>query len=272
MLIRFRAGQRLHRKRINQWLYFFTEHGNGKLPALNYNKTDLKLLDFDSEGRGVYLDQKNRTVVKFNNFRSVRTAIKSRLALNKSKYSLKEEFENLLQLPHVDFVPEVYAYAVFGGFLSKKEKLIINFFENSMTVDQYVENGGDAKDVVVKVAELFVKAWLQGFAHMDPHPKNILIVDGEYKLIDFECCKIDPDCQDFYFGFSLGYFYHFWFNKFLSEAAYDEVALAFVNKNNLFLHEEKFIRFYEHFKRVKVSRRKRYRAFSDAALREAMIC
>lgn len=232
----------------------------------------MKLLDFDSEGRGVYLDRINKTVVKFNEFSRVRDAVKSRLALNKNKYSLKEEFESLLQLPHVEFLPDVYAYAVCGGFFSKKEKLIINYFEDSITIDKLAESGAvRPEDIAFNVGCLFMEAWGMGFAHMDPHPKNILVVDGSYKLIDFECCKIDPDCKDFYFGFSFGYFYHFWFNKFISEEVYDQIVLSFVVEQNLFLDNNNFYSFYELFKNNKVSRRKRFRAFSDRELRDAMI-
>jgi len=272
MFIKFRVKQKLHKKRIDDWLYFFADETVGNMPALKYDKEKLRLLDFDCEGRSVYLDRINKTVVKFNKFSRVRAAVKSRLALNKNKYSLKEEFENLLQLPHVDFLPDVYAYAVCGGFFSKKEKLIINYFEDSITVDKLAESGSvRPEDIAFNVGDLFMEAWGMGFAHMDPHPKNMLVVDGSYKLIDFECCKIDPDCKDFYFGFSFGYFYHFWFNKFIAEDVYDQVVWSFVNEKALSLNEELFSSFYEYFKSEKVSRRERYKAFSNRNLREKMI-
>lgn len=44
MFIKFRVKQRLHKKRINDWLYFFADETVGNMPALKYDKEKLRLL------------------------------------------------------------------------------------------------------------------------------------------------------------------------------------------------------------------------------------
>lgn len=103
---------------------------------------------------------------------------------------------------------------------------------------------------------------------MDPNPKNIVSVDGGLKFIDFECCYLGEVSEDFYYGFSLGYLYHFWLNKFFDEKEYDNFVYDCIGEKDWL---NKFSAYYERFKSKKVSRKKRFKCFFEVEERDSLL-
>lgn len=180
---------------------------------------DLIPLDIPEENRSVYLSEKLNAVIKKNKINKFRRRLYTHFNIHNfsGKYSLVDEYRNLSALSHVDFVPKVYAFGKCRKIPVEKECLVIEYYKDALTAEQMVRKYPDKRKIIIEnVFELFLKAWSSGFAHMDPHPKNILFLsEKELKLIDFECCCLKPEDKDFYFGFSMGYFFHFWFYKYI---------------------------------------------------------
>lgn len=232
-------------------------------------------LDVVEDGRAVYLLGPERAVLKYNCIRHWKSRLRKSLAFlpSKNKYCLLDEFSNLSKLSKSKLVPQVYGY----GFrremgLLKHDYLVIEYFDGSVSVDQALRNNQVAPEVILpKIFELFENMLGQGFVHMDPHPKNILLAkDGALKLIDFECCAFDVSDRSFCLAFCMGYFYHFWFYQFMREQEYDQLAREFAGASVVPLNKD-FWTYYNHFKRCKVSRSLRYKVFLSLSARREFL-
>lgn len=228
-------------------------------------------LDVVESGRAVYLLSREGAVLKYNRIRHWKSRLRKSFSFfnAKGKYCLLDEFNNLSKLSGSDLVPQVYGYGyrrVLG--LLKHEYLVLEYFSGSVSVDDALRSKGEApKVILLRIFELFTKMLDQGFVHMDPHPKNIMVTpDGLLKLIDFECCAFDVADRSFCLAFCLGYFYHFWFCQFMPEQEYDQSVSRFFCGSEVVL-EESFWLFYNHFKRHKVSRSLRYQCFLSVSAR-----
>lgn len=236
---------------------------------------DLVPLDIAEEYRSVLLSKKENVVVKHNLIRGLRRRLYAHLGFQNlsGKYSLIDEFKNLKALSHVDFVPDVYAFGTCKKFPLEKEILIIEYYEDALTADDFVVKYPDKKNTIIEsVFNLFLKAWDNGFAHMDPHPKNILFLnDDTLKFIDFECCCLCPEDKEFYMGFSMGYFFHFWFYKYFDDEEYTKQVNEFIKEKCPDLNIRFFNAYFEKFKKYKVSRSLRYKCFKSAKKRAKLI-
>lgn len=237
--------------------------GRGVYPAL----------DLVEDGRAVYWLEREKAVLKYNRVRHWKSRLRKTLGFlsPKGKYCLLDEFINLARLSTSGLVPRVYGYGyrrVFG--LLRDEYLIIEFLDNSMSVDDALRCGAFTPgQLLPEIFSLFRDMLNQGFVHMDPHPKNIMIVNGGgLRLIDFECCAFDVLDKSFCMAFCLGYFYHFWFCRFMSESDYDAAVLGFIGEDPV---GDAFWPVYERFKHRKVSRSARYQCFFSEGLRRAFV-
>ncbi len=232
-------------------------------------------LDVVEEGRAVYLLSREGAVLKYNRIRHWKSRLRKSFAfLNaKGKYCLLDEFNNLSKLSGSDLVPQVYGYGYRRALgLLKHEYLVLEYFDGSVSVDDALRSKGETPEIILpRVFELFKNMLNQGFVHMDPHPKNIMIMPaGTLKLIDFECCAFDVVDRSFCLAFCLGYFYHFWFFQFMQEQQYDQFVFQFIDTSEVIL-EGDFWLLYNHFKRHKVSRSLRYQCFLSVSARKEFL-
>lgn len=251
---------------------FIDKFCGDSLAVLNPN---LVPLDIPGKYRSVWLSEELNVVVKHNQLKGARRRFFAHFGWQNilGKYSLSDEYENLKALSHIEFVPKLYAFGKCNSFPLRKEVLVIEYYEGSLTADEMVLKYPERKyEIIEQVFELFLKAWNAGFAHMDPHPKNILFLDENVlKFIDFECCCLYPEDKEFYMGFSMGYFFHFWFNKYFEDKDYTEHVYSFVLRECPELDMKTFGMYYEKFKNDKVSRSLRYKCFKSAREREKLI-
>ncbi len=232
-------------------------------------------LDVVEEGRAVYLLSREGAVLKYNRIRHWKSRLRKSFAFlnTKGKYCLLDEFNNLSKLSGSDLVPQVYGYGYRRALgLLKHEYLVLEYFDGSVSVDDALRSKGETPEIILpRVFELFKNMLNQGFVHMDPHPKNIMIMPaGALKLIDFECCAFDVVDRSFCLAFCLGYFYHFWFFQFMQEQQYDQFVFQFIDTSEVIL-EGDFWLLYNHFKRHKVSRSLRYQCFLFVSARKEFL-
>lgn len=140
------------------------------------------------------------------------------------------------------------------------------FFDNHCSVDErLITKPEQAATLLLEVFRLFGQTLVEGFVHMDPHPRNILIgPDGALRLIDFECCAHSVLDHDFSLGFLLGYFYRYWFQRFISLADYDACCEHYLAMAHPTVNREIFQPVYTRFRDSGVSRSTRYRILTCA--------
>lgn len=251
---------------------FIDKFCGDSLAVLNPN---LVQLDIPGKYRSVWLSEELNVVVKHNQLKGARRRFFAHFGWQNTlgKYSLSDEYENLKALSHVEFVPKLYAFGKCNSFPLRKEVLVIEYYEGSLTADEMVLKYPERKyEIIEQVFELFLKAWNAGFAHMDPNPKNILFLnDKDLKFIDFECCCLSIEDKEFYFGFSMGYFFHFWFHKYFRVSEYSNYVYSFLDENLKDIDMMRFALFYEKFKSHSVSRKKRYKCFYSSSQRVKLI-
>lgn len=237
--------------------------------------SNLAPLGTPEEYRSVWLCKGLGAVVKYNQLKGLRRRLFAHFGWQGvlGKYSLINEYENLKALSHLDFIPKVYAFGRCDSFPLEKEVLVVEYYENSLTADEMIIKYPERRyEIVRAVFELFLNAWEAGFAHMDPHPKNILFDDFDaLRFIDFECCCLAVEDKEFYFGFSMGYFFHYWFYKYFEVSEYSDFVYSFMGKHFEELDIVRFDLFYKKFKNFRVSRAKRYKCFYNADQRAKLI-
>lgn len=216
---------------------FIDKFCGDSLAVLNPN---LVPLDIPGKYRSVWLSEELNVVVKHNQLKGARRRFFAHFGWQNilGKYSLSDEY-----------------------------------YEGSLTADEMVLKYPERKyEIIEQVFELFLKAWNAGFAYMDPHPKNILFLnDKDLKFIDFECCCLSIEDKEFYFGFSMGYFFHFWFHKYFRVSEYSNYVYSFLDENLKDIDMMRFALFYEKFKSHSVSRKKRYKCFYSSSQRVKLI-
>ncbi|WP_095129049.1 AarF/UbiB family protein [Pseudomonas sp. Irchel s3h14] len=224
------------------------------------------LLDIPEETRRVFLlEGERKWVLKHNRLTHWKKQLQNFLGLKRvfGLHDLTNEFINLSVVSaKSESSPRVAAFGHVGRFpFLKEEYLLVNFFDNHCSVDErLIAQPEQAQTLLLDIFHLFGQTLVEGFVHMDPHPKNILIgPDGRLRLIDFECCAHSVLDHDFSLGFLLGYFYRFWFNKFISVEHYNTCCERYLKHQHPQLNREVFQAVYERFRDRGVSRSTRYR-------------
>ncbi|WP_158296269.1 AarF/UbiB family protein [Stutzerimonas nosocomialis] len=217
-------------------------------------------LDEVEPDRGVY--RLGKSVLKFNRVKHWKVRLKKHLGLpgQRGHYCLINEFINLGRPEVQGLAPTLHGLGWKSGGLLQDVYLIVEYLEGAQTLDEVLQRDpGKAEQVLVDVLQLFQRMLGQGFVHMDPHPKNIMLMpDGTLKFIDFECCAFGIEDKAATLGFLLGYFYHYWFQRFLSQEHYDRICLAFMEREYPDQLGGSFRLIYARFRDEKVSRKVRY--------------
>ncbi|MDG1580053.1 phosphotransferase [Pseudomonas sp. GOM6] len=236
-------------------------------------------LDKPEENRGVYLLQgdQHQWVLKFNRLTSWKKQLANFWGWKKSYglHDLTNEMINLRRISASELTPEVgaYGYRALHGYRLQDEYLLVRFFADHTDVDIRLKQAPEqAEQLLEQIFTLFSHMLDQGFCHMDPHPKNILIApDGPLRLIDFECCAHQVFNRDFTLGFLHGYFYRYWFQRFLAKERYDAVSRDYLQTAHPQLDQRTFSTIYLRFRDHKVSRRTRYAILTSQRAQEAFL-
>jgi hypothetical protein len=229
------------------------------------------LLDIPEATRSVFLlEGERKWVLKHNRLTHWKKQLQNYLGLKRvfGLHDLTNEFINLSAVSAKSQTsPRVAAFGHRGRFpFLKEEYLLVNFFDDHCSVDdRLIAQPEQASILLMDILQLFGQTLVEGFVHMDPHPKNILIgPDGELRLIDFECCAHSVLDHDFSLGFLLGYFYRYWFRKFISVEDYDTCCERNLAQQHPGLNRQVFQAVYERFRDRDVSRSTRYRILTSA--------
>lgn len=257
--------------------YYSTLNSTSKLKSYLNESFDPIYIKGDSRGREVYQIPEIGVIVKKNRLHGFKRRALAYFSMQNKfgRFSLIDEYKNLMFLSEVSYVPKVYAYGYNSKGLIRDEVIVLELFSGAITLDSYLENNLNELDkvtgIISRVFILFSKAWKDKFAHMDPNPSNILIYNNSLRFIDLECCSLSLDDKEFYFGFSMGYLYHFWINKYIDECCYDKLVFKFFDLYVENLNIKLFLKYYNKFKSEKVSRKARYSAFSCDKYRKLLI-
>jgi serine/threonine protein kinase len=229
------------------------------------------LLDIPEETRSVFLlEGERKWVLKHNRLTHWKKQLQNFLGLKRvfGLHDLTNEFINLSAVSAKSQTsPRVAAFGHRGRFpFLKEEYLLVSFFDNHYSVDErLIAKPEQAATLLLDIFHLFGQTLVEGFVHMDPHPKNILIgPDGALRLIDFECCAHSVLDHDFSLGFLLGYFYRYWFQKFMALEDYDACCERYLSMAHPTVNREIFQPVYARFRDSGVSRTTRYRILTCA--------
>ncbi|WP_373332374.1 lipopolysaccharide kinase InaA family protein [Thiopseudomonas alkaliphila] len=260
--------------RHNGASYFYSLKAEDKVKKYLQSKDVINFVERQTNKRNFYKLLNQNLIIKTNSLSGFKRRILAHYSLQNKygKFSLVDEYKILSRLNNISFVPKVYAYACNRYGLLKKEKLLIEYFPNSLSLSEYVERyPNKIKESLLLTFELFEMAWKSAFAHMDPNPGNILFTSEGLKFIDFESCCLSLPEKGFYYGFCLGYLYHYWIKKYITDSEYDLVVKEFTNSLPSTINSDLFYRYYTHFKYNKVSRRLRYHCFHNEDVRLSLI-
>lgn len=236
-------------------------------------------LDPLEETRGVYLLQgEEQWVLKYNRLTSWKKQLTNFLGLKKSYglHDLTNEFINLRRIsPAANFAPQVgaFGYRTRGLFFLKEEYLLIRYFAEHCNVDERLKcHPEQTESLLGRIFALLSRMLALGFCHLDPHPKNILIgPDEDLRLIDFECCSHEILNLDFALGFLHGYFYTYWFHRFIDREDYHRLSSEYLQSAHPQLDRSIFEPVYYRFRDHKVSRRTRYAVMTSASSQRAFL-
>ncbi|SDY80327.1 lipopolysaccharide kinase InaA family protein [Pseudomonas sp. NFIX28] len=235
-------------------------------------------LDIPEDSRGVFLLEGERQwVLKRNRLTHWKKQLQNFLGLKRSfgLHDLTNEFINLSRVSAKSgLTPQVSAFGYKGRFpFLREEYLVVGFWANHCDVDtRLIAHPEQVQTLLPDIFRLFGQMLDDDFVHMDPHPKNILIgADGRLRLIDFECCAHTVLDRDFSLGFLLGYFYRFWFRRFISQEDYDRLCEAYLNAQQPNLDRRIFQPVYQRFRDEKVSRTTRYSILTCARAQAAFM-
>ncbi|MGE7956677.1 phosphotransferase family protein [Pseudomonas sp. NPDC089530] len=259
----------LHRQRIDGITFHFDpSHRQELAPLIRrffVSPEHYPTLDIPEDTRGVFLLEGERQwVLKHNRLTHWKKQLQNFLGLKRSfgLHDLTNEFINLSVVSAKSALsPQVSAFGYKGRFpFLRDEYLLVGFWPDHRSVDdQLLAHPEQAQTLLPQIFRLFGQMLDDDFVHMDPHPKNILLAaDGRLRLIDFECCAHSVLDRDFSLGFLLGYFYRFWFQRFISQQDYDRLCETYLNAEHPNLDRRVFQPVYQRFRDEKVSRTTRY--------------
>jgi len=222
-------------------------------------------LDTPEATRGVFLlEGERKWVLKHNRLIHWKKQLQNYLGLKKAfgLHDLTNEFINLSAVSAKSAcAPSVAAFGYKGRFpFLKEEYLLVGFLDDHCSVDdRLIAQPEQASTLLPQVFDLFARMLDEGFVHMDPHPKNILIApDGQLRLIDFECCAHSVIDRDFSLGFLMGYFFHYWIKRFICMEDYRTCCENYLKVEQPTLNRSIFMPVFERFLTGKVSRTTRY--------------
>ncbi|MGJ7517978.1 lipopolysaccharide kinase InaA family protein [Pseudomonas baetica] len=260
----------LHQQKIADVTFHIAPSDQGELVPLLQRffaqPEQHRLLDTPEDTRRVVLlEGERKWVLKYNRLTHWKKQLQNFLGLKRAfgLHDLTNEFINLSAVSaKSQSSPRVAAFGHVGRFpFLKEEYLLVGFFDDHCSVDDRLTQHPElAAPLLMDILPLFGRMLVEGFVHMDPHPKNILIgPDGTLRLIDFECCAHSVLDHDFSLGFLLGYFYRYWFQNFISLQDYDACCERYLAQAHPTLNREVFQPVYERFRDSGVSRSTRYR-------------
>lgn len=233
-------------------------------------------LDTPEDTRDVFLlEGKGKWVLKHNRLTHWKKQLRNFLGLKRAfgLHDLTNEFINLCVVSaKSELAPRVAAFGYKSRFpFLHEEYLLIGFFEDHRSVDEHLTaHPEQAPLLLLGIFRLFAHMLDDDFVHMDPRPKNILLgADGQLRLIDFECCAHSVIGRDFSLGFLMGYFYRFWFQRFISLHDYDRLCERYLNEEQPHLDRSVFLPVYRRFRDEKVSRTTRYSILTCAKAQRA---
>ncbi|WP_168734373.1 AarF/UbiB family protein [Pseudothauera nasutitermitis] len=235
-------------------------------------KRRLTSLYFKENIRAVYLLDGNAYVLKHGFLKGWKYRLKRHLGVT-GHGGLCSEFINLRRLGSSALAPNVYGVGYRRYGILREEFLVAEFHGGMLTIDAFLKmNSSLAEWVLVRVVGLFRRMLDDGFVHMDPNPMNILVSDeGEMRFIDFEFCSFEASDRGFVLSFALGYFYHFWFRRFLGEEHYDHLVLGVLVREERGMVDEKFLNVYRRFKQGKIGRKESHAYLLSPARRQAFV-
>lgn len=270
----------LHRQQIDGVTFHFDPSHRHELDTLLRRflakPEQYPTLDIPEDTRGVFLLEGERQwVLKRNRLTHWKKQLQNFLGLKRSfgLHDLTNEFINLSVVSGKSALsPQVSAFGYKGRFpFLREEYLLVGFWADHCSVDdRLLAHPEQAETLLPAIFRLFGQMLDDDFVHMDPHPKNILVAaDGQLRLIDFECCAHSVLDRDFSLGFLLGYFYRFWFRRFISQQDYDRLCQAYLNAEQPNLDRTVFQPVYQRFRDQTVSRSTRYRILTCARAQAA---
>ncbi|MCQ2994100.1 phosphotransferase [Pseudomonas syringae] len=228
-------------------------------------------LDVPEPNRGVFLlEGERKWVLKYNRLPHWKKQLQNYLGLKRVSglHDLTNEFINLSAVSSRSInVPRVAGFGYRARFpFIKEEYLLLGFFDQHCSVDdRLIACPEDSRNLLPQVFRLFEQMLSEGYVHMDPHPKNILIgPDGSLRLIDFECCAHSVIDHDFSLGFLMGYFYHYWIKRFIALEDYRTLCERYLRDEQPNLERAVFDPVFERFLTKKVSRTTRYSILTSA--------
>lgn len=235
-----------------------------------------KTLDVPEETRGVFLlEGERKWVLKHNRLVHWKKQLQNYLGMKQTfgLHDLTNEFINLARVSAKSAaVPRVAAFGHRSRFpFLLEEYLLVGFFDEHCSVDDRLKaQPSDASVLLPEVFRLFSQMLDDGFVHMDPHPKNILIApQGHLRLIDFECCAHSVVDRDFSLGFLMGYFYFYWIQRYVALGDYRAYCASYLVAEQPGVNRAVFEPIFERFVSKKVSRTTRYSIFTDAKAQAA---
>lgn len=216
------------------------------------------------------LNGEQQWVLKYNRLQHWKKQLQNYLGIRKAVglHDLTNEFVNLSAISaKADYVPRIAAYGYKARFpFLREEYLLIGFLANHQSVDGRLNEAPEQAPVLLPhVFRLFARMLDDGFVHMDPHPKNILIApDGQLKLIDFECCAHTVINRDASLGFLMGYVFTYWLKRFIALDDYRACCEGYLQAEQPGLDRKMFDPVFERFLTGRVSRSTRYSILTSA--------
>jgi serine/threonine protein kinase len=227
-------------------------------------------LDVPEDTRGVFLlEGERKWVLKYNRLAHWKKQLQNYFGIKKAfgLHDLTNEFINLSVVSTKSMnVPRIAGFGYRARFpFLKEEYLLLGFFDDHCNIDDRLSKHPEqARELLPQVFRLFAQMLDEGFVHMDPHPKNILIApDGCLRLIDFECCAHSVFDHDFSLGFLMGYFYHYWIKRFIILEDYRALCERYLLEEQPNLDRAVFEPVFERFLIQNVSRTTRYSIFTS---------
>ncbi len=216
------------------------------------------------------LNGEQQWVLKYNRLQHWKKQLQNYLGIRKAVglHDLTNEFVNLSAISaKADYVPRIAAYGYNARFpFLREEYLLIGFLPDHQSVDARLTVAPEqAPTLLPEVFRLFARMLDDGFVHMDPHPKNILIApDGQLKLIDFECCAHTVINRDASLGFLMGYVFTYWLKRFIELDDYRACCEGYLQAEQPGLDRQMFDPVFERFLTGRVSRSTRYSILTSA--------